>query len=50
MKFLKNIQKLAGCKAAILTNQSAFGLNGKYHFQTYQTIFDLKTIFLPEHG
>ncbi|MDF3822040.1 DUF1343 domain-containing protein [Leptospira sp. 96542] len=34
----------------MLTNQSAFGLNGKYHFQTYQTIFDLKTIFLPEHG
>ncbi|TGK49335.1 DUF1343 domain-containing protein [Leptospira kanakyensis] len=50
MKFLKNINKLNGCKAAILTNQSAFGFNGKYHFQTYAEIFDLKTIFLPEHG
>ncbi|EOQ87695.1 PF07075 family protein [Leptospira yanagawae serovar Saopaulo str. Sao Paulo = ATCC 700523] len=50
MKFLKNIQKLSGCHAAILTNQSAFGYQGKYHFQTYSEIFDLKTIFLPEHG
>ncbi|XDD45450.1 DUF1343 domain-containing protein [Leptospira sp. WS39.C2] len=50
MKFLKNIQKLSGCLAAILTNQSAFGYNGKYHFQTYSEIFKLKTIFLPEHG
>lgn len=50
MKFLKNIFKLSGCKAAILTNQSAFGFHGKYHFQTYAEIFDLKTIFLPEHG
>ncbi|TGM44026.1 DUF1343 domain-containing protein [Leptospira biflexa] len=50
MKFLKNITKLSGCQAAILTNQSAFGYNGKYHFQTYSEIFNLKTIFLPEHG
>ncbi|TGM74635.1 DUF1343 domain-containing protein [Leptospira bouyouniensis] len=50
MKFLKNISKLSGCQAAILTNQSAFGYNGKYHFQTYSEIFNLKTIFLPEHG
>ncbi|EOQ97521.1 PF07075 family protein [Leptospira wolbachii serovar Codice str. CDC] len=50
MKFLKNINKLSGCKAAILTNQSAFGFRGKYHFQTYSEIFDLKTIILPEHG
>lgn len=50
MKFLKNISKLSGCKAAILTNQSAFGYEGKYHYQTYSEIFDLKTIFLPEHG
>lgn len=50
MKFLKNIHKLSGCQAAILTNQSAFGFQGKYHFQTYSEIFDLKTIFLPEHG
>lgn len=50
MKFLKNITKLSGCQAAILTNQSAFGYQGKYHFQTYSEIFELKTIFLPEHG
>ncbi|MCW7467102.1 DUF1343 domain-containing protein [Leptospira levettii] len=50
MKFLKNIQKLSGCLAGILTNQSAFGYLGKYHFQTYSEIFNLKTIFLPEHG
>ncbi|TGK78790.1 DUF1343 domain-containing protein [Leptospira montravelensis] len=50
MKFLKNLNKLSRCKAAILTNQSAFGYRGKYHFQTYSEIFDLKTIFLPEHG
>ncbi|MCG6145717.1 DUF1343 domain-containing protein [Leptospira bandrabouensis] len=50
MKFLKNLNKLSGCKAAILTNQSAFGFRGKYHYQTYSEIFDLKTIFLPEHG
>ncbi|PJZ45052.1 DUF1343 domain-containing protein [Leptospira brenneri] len=50
MKFFKNINKLSGLKATILTNQSAFGFARKYHFQTYAEIFDLKTIFLPEHG
>lgn len=50
MKFLKNIQKLAGLNAGILTNQSAFGYNADYHFNFYDKIFKLKTLFLPEHG
>lgn len=50
MKFIKNIQKLTGCRAGILTNQSAFGLNHDYHFNYYDQIFNLDTFFLPEHG
>lgn len=50
MKFLKKIEKLSSCKAALLTNQSAFGYESKYHFETYAKWFSLKTLFMPEHG
>lgn len=50
MKFVKNLSKFKGCNAGILTNQSAFGFNGKYHFESYKEILNLHTIFLPEHG
>ncbi|TGN17697.1 DUF1343 domain-containing protein [Leptospira idonii] len=50
MKFIKNLSKLSGCKAGILTNQSAFGWNRKYHFLSYSEYLKIDTLFLPEHG
>ncbi|MDZ4727827.1 MAG: DUF1343 domain-containing protein [Leptospira sp.] len=50
MKFVKNLSKFSGCKAGILTNQSAFGFEGSYHFDVYKKFVDLKVLFLPEHG
>ncbi len=50
MKFIKNLKKYKGCKAGILTNQSAFGWKQNYHFDVYRQFVDLHTIFLPEHG
>ncbi|MCZ8155670.1 MAG: DUF1343 domain-containing protein [Leptospira sp.] len=50
MKFIKNLKKYKGCKAGILTNQSAFGWKQSYHFDVYRQFVDLHTIFLPEHG
>lgn len=37
-------------RIGMITNQSAFGPNGEYHFQTIRKRYDLKKIFLPEHG
>ncbi|TGM95767.1 DUF1343 domain-containing protein [Leptospira yasudae] len=37
-------------RIGMVTNQSAFGPNGEYHFQTLRKRYDLKKIFLPEHG
>ncbi|MCE9502109.1 MAG: DUF1343 domain-containing protein, partial [Leptospira sp.] len=50
MKIRKYIKKIQGRRAGILTNQSAFGWNKTYHFENYAKFFDLKYIFLPEHG
>lgn len=50
MKFVKNLSKFKGCKAGILTNQSAFGYRNRYHFDAYREFVELKKIFLPEHG
>ncbi|GBF49834.1 hypothetical protein LPTSP4_13540 [Leptospira ryugenii] len=50
MKQIKSLTKFSGCSAGILTNQSAFGFEGKYHFEAYSEIVSLKTLFLPEHG
>jgi uncharacterized protein YbbC (DUF1343 family) len=50
MKFVKNLSKFKGCNAGILTNQSAFGYNGSYHFDAYREFVNLELIFLPEHG
>lgn len=37
-------------RIGMVTNQSAFGPKGEYHFQTLRKRYDLKKIFLPEHG
>ncbi|BDA79540.1 hypothetical protein LPTSP3_g24700 [Leptospira kobayashii] len=50
MKFIKNLKKLSGCSAGILTNQSAFGWNKNYHFISFGEDIKIDTLFLPEHG
>lgn len=37
-------------RIGMITNQSAFGSDGEYHFQSIHKLYDLKKIFLPEHG
>lgn len=34
-------------RIGMITNQSAFGLDGEYHFQSIHKLYDLKKIFLP---
>ncbi|XDD49192.1 DUF1343 domain-containing protein [Leptospira sp. WS92.C1] len=48
---MNKIEKLLRVsRIGMITNQSAFGSNGEYHFQTIRKFYDLKKIFLPEHG
>ncbi|TGK31069.1 DUF1343 domain-containing protein [Leptospira gomenensis] len=48
MKQIETLLRKA--RIGMITNQSAFGPNGEYHFQTIRKRYDLKKIFLPEHG
>ncbi|PJZ43276.1 hypothetical protein CH370_02285 [Leptospira kmetyi] len=48
---MNKIEKLLRVsRIGMVTNQSAFGPNGEYHFQSVHKRYDLKKIFLPEHG
>ncbi|ULH27942.1 DUF1343 domain-containing protein [Leptospira weilii] len=48
---MNQIEKLLrASRIGMITNQSAFGPDGEYHFQTVHRRYDLKKIFLPEHG
>ncbi|RHX86154.1 DUF1343 domain-containing protein [Leptospira stimsonii] len=48
---MNKIEKLLRVsRIGMITNQSAFGLGGEYHFETVHKRYDLKKIFLPEHG
>lgn len=48
---MNQIEKLLRVsRIGMITNQSAFGSNGEYHFQIIRRRYDLKKIFLPEHG
>lgn len=48
---MNKIEKiLRASRIGMITNQSAFGLDGEYHFKTVHKRYDLKKIFLPEHG
>ncbi len=41
---------LKNASIGMLTNQSAYGWSGDYHFRTIQKKYGLKKLFLPEHG
>ncbi|MBM9576045.1 DUF1343 domain-containing protein [Leptospira sp. 201903070] len=48
---MNKIEKLLRVsRIGMITNQSAFGLDGEYHFRTIHKRYDLKKIFVPEHG
>lgn len=48
---MNKIEKLLRTsRIGMITNQSAFGPDGEYHFQSIHKRYDLKKIFLPEHG
>lgn len=48
---MNKIEKLLQTsRIGMITNQSAFGPDGEYHFQSIHKRYDLKKIFLPEHG
>ncbi|TGK00930.1 DUF1343 domain-containing protein [Leptospira semungkisensis] len=46
----KTDQLLKGSSIGMLTNQSAYGWKGDYHFRSIQKEYGLKKLFLPEHG
>lgn len=41
---------LRSARIGMITNQSAFGPYREYHFKTVSKKYDLRKIFLPEHG
>lgn len=48
---MKKSRILSDAKSiGMLTNQSAYGWKGDYHFRTIQREYGLKKLFLPEHG
>ena len=48
---MKKSRILSDAKSiGMITNQSAYGWKGDYHFRIIQKEYGLKKLFLPEHG